>query len=142
MCRLSALAGYCVGVRHCAGHMATAQSALPAAIKRDCVAIAARALQEVADGALGNAILEVSVHTTEGELLALLVVCLLECIVGKQTIVTVVMLIFLCHAQWQRAQRRVWRQRFWLMSHRLGGGQSVGGCSGQRRQLHTCTAFW
>ncbi len=54
----------------------------------------ARDLQEVADGVLGNAILEVSIYATEGELLALLVACLLECIVGKLTIVAVVMLIF------------------------------------------------
>ncbi len=54
----------------------------------------AHALQEVADGALGNAILEVSVYATEGELLALFVACLLECIVGKPTVVAVVMLNF------------------------------------------------
>jgi hypothetical protein len=53
-----------------------------------------RALQEVTDGALGNAILEVSIYATEGELLALLVVCLFECIVGYPTIVAVVMLNF------------------------------------------------
>ncbi len=54
----------------------------------------ARALQEVTNGALGDAILEVSVYATEGELLALFVACLLECIVGKLTVVKVVMLIF------------------------------------------------
>jgi hypothetical protein len=54
----------------------------------------ALALQEVADGALGNAILEVSVYATGGELLALFVACLLECIVGKPTVVAVVMLNF------------------------------------------------
>jgi hypothetical protein len=54
----------------------------------------AHALQEVADGVLGNAILEVSVYATEGELLALLVACLLECIIGKPTVVAVVMLNF------------------------------------------------
>ncbi len=43
----------------------------------------ARALQEIADGALGNAILEVSVYTTEGELLAHNVARLLERIVGE-----------------------------------------------------------
>ncbi len=51
-----------------------------------------RALREVADRALGNAILEGSIYATEGELLVLLVACLLECIVGKPTIVAVVML--------------------------------------------------
>jgi hypothetical protein len=54
----------------------------------------ARVLREVADRVLGNAILEVSVYATEGELLGLLVACLLECIVGKLTVVAVVMLNF------------------------------------------------
>jgi hypothetical protein len=40
MCRPPALAGCCVGVRHCGGHMARVQSALPAASKRVCEAIA------------------------------------------------------------------------------------------------------
>ncbi len=54
-----------------------------------------RALQEVVDGVLGNAILEVSVYATEGELLVPFVTCsLLECIVGKPTVVAVVMLNF------------------------------------------------
>ncbi len=40
----------------------------------------ARTLREIADGAgvLGNAILEVSIYATEGELLAHVVACLLE----------------------------------------------------------------
>ena len=43
------------------------------------------------DGALGNAILKVGVHATEGKLLRTHVVtCLFEGIVGKSTIVTVV----------------------------------------------------
>ncbi len=54
----------------------------------------AHALQEVTDRALSNAILEVSVYATEGELLALFVACLVECIVGKLPIVAVVMLHF------------------------------------------------
>ncbi len=54
----------------------------------------ARALQEIADGALGDAILEVSVYATEGELLARVVACLLECIVGELTAVAVIMLNF------------------------------------------------
>jgi hypothetical protein len=54
----------------------------------------ARALREVAYGALGNAILEVSVYAIEGELLVLLMACLLECIVGKPTVVALVMLNF------------------------------------------------
>ncbi len=39
------------------------------------------ALQEVLDRAFGYAILEVSIHTTEGELLALLVAGLFESVV-------------------------------------------------------------
>jgi hypothetical protein len=54
----------------------------------------ARALQEVADGLLGDAILEVSVYATEGEFLVLLVACLLEHIVGESTVVAMIMLNF------------------------------------------------
>ncbi len=54
----------------------------------------ARALQEIADGALGDAILEVGVYATEGELLACFVACLPEPIVGESTIVAVIMLNF------------------------------------------------
>ncbi len=43
------------------------------------------------DGALGDAILEAGVHATEGELLARVVAGLFECVVGKSTIVAVVM---------------------------------------------------
>ncbi len=52
----------------------------------------ARALQEIADGALGDAILEVSIYATLGELLARVVACLLECIDGELTVVAVIML--------------------------------------------------
>ena len=44
------------------------------------------AFGEVADGALGDAILEVGVHATEGELLTRVVAGLFECVVGKSTI--------------------------------------------------------
>jgi hypothetical protein len=54
----------------------------------------ARALQEIADGALGDAFLEVSIYATEGELLARVVARLLECIVGESTVVAVIMLNF------------------------------------------------
>jgi hypothetical protein len=54
----------------------------------------ARTLREIADGALGDAILEVSVYATEGELLARVMARLLECIVRETTVVTVIMLIF------------------------------------------------
>ncbi len=53
-----------------------------------------RALREIADGAIGNAILEVSVYTTEGELLARIMARLLERIVGESIIVAVIMLNF------------------------------------------------
>jgi hypothetical protein len=56
--------------------------------------LVARALQEIADGALGDAVLEVSIYASEGELLARIVACLLECIVEESTIVTVIMLNF------------------------------------------------
>ncbi len=52
------------------------------------------ALQEIADGVLGDAILEVSVYATEGELLMRIVACLLERIVGELTAVAVIMLSF------------------------------------------------
>ncbi len=54
----------------------------------------ARTLQEIADGALSNAILEVSVYATEGELLACVAACLLERIVRESTAVAVIMLNF------------------------------------------------
>ncbi len=50
------------------------------------------ALGEVADGALGDAILEVGIDATEGELLVRVVTGLFECAVGELTIVAVVML--------------------------------------------------
>ncbi len=61
--------------------MARVQSALPAASEHVHEAIAACALQEVADRAFGYAILEVSIHATEGELPALLVAGLFESVV-------------------------------------------------------------
>ena len=50
------------------------------------------AFGEVADRALGNAILEVGVYATEGKLLACIVACLPEGIVGEAPIVAVVVL--------------------------------------------------
>jgi len=50
------------------------------------------ALGKVADGALGDAILEVCVYATEGKLLACVVACLPEGIVGEAPIVAVVVL--------------------------------------------------
>ncbi len=50
------------------------------------------AFGEVVDGALGDAILKVGVHATEGELLARVMTCLFEGIVGESPIVTVVVL--------------------------------------------------
>ncbi len=46
------------------------------------------------DKALGNAVLEVSVYATEGELLASIMARLLEQIVRESTIVAVIMLNF------------------------------------------------
>jgi hypothetical protein len=54
----------------------------------------ARALRKVADGLLGNAILKVCIHPTEGMLLVLFVAGLFECIIRKTPVVTMVMLNF------------------------------------------------
>ncbi len=47
-------------------------------------------LREVPDGMLGNSILEMRIDPTEGELLLVLLACLLECIVRPLTIVAMV----------------------------------------------------
>jgi hypothetical protein len=75
----------------------------------------ARTLQEVADGLLGNAILEVSIYTTKGKLLARIMTCPLEGVVVELPIVAVVVEDFHsvfgrvllkgklgsnCHCQW------------------------------------------
>ncbi len=52
----------------------------------------ASALGEVADGALGDAILEVGIDAAEGELLSRVVAGLLEGVVEEVTVVTVVVL--------------------------------------------------
>ncbi len=52
------------------------------------------ALQEVLDGLLGNAILELGIHPTKSELLSRIVACLLEGVVVKTPIVAVVMEYF------------------------------------------------
>jgi hypothetical protein len=49
------------------------------------------AFQEVLDGLLGNAILEVGIYPTEGELLPCFVACLLEGIDVESSIVTMVL---------------------------------------------------
>jgi hypothetical protein len=49
----------------------------------------ARALQEVLDGLLGDAILEVGINPTKGELLSCITACLLKGIVVKAPIVAV-----------------------------------------------------
>ncbi len=54
----------------------------------------ARALQEVADGSLGDAILKVCVNATEGKLLELFVGGLFECVIRKLPIVAMGMLNF------------------------------------------------
>jgi hypothetical protein len=44
------------------------------------------------NAALGNAILEVGVYATEGKLLACVVACLLEGVVGEASVVAVIVL--------------------------------------------------
>jgi len=70
--------------------MAIRQSALPAASKRVVEQLLARALREITDGALGDAILEVGIHAAEGELLSCVVAGLLEGIVVEAPVVAVV----------------------------------------------------
>ena len=53
--------------------------------------LVACALREVVDGALGNAILEVGIDSTEGELLSHVVAGLLESVVLEAPVVTVVL---------------------------------------------------
>ena len=53
-----------------------------------------RALREVADGLLGDAILKVCVYATEGKLLALFMTGLFERVIGKLPVVAMVMLNF------------------------------------------------
>ncbi len=48
------------------------------------------AFREVSDGSLGDAILEVGIYPTEGELLPCLMACLLEGIVVKASVVTMI----------------------------------------------------
>ncbi len=49
-----------------------------------------RALQEVTNSSLGNAILEMRVYPTKGELLSCVVACLAECVVKEMPISIVV----------------------------------------------------
>ncbi len=48
------------------------------------------AFQEVLDGLLGDAVLEVGIYPTEGELLPCLMACLLEGVVMKASVVTMI----------------------------------------------------
>ncbi len=75
----------------------------------------ARALQELLDGLLGNAILKVHVYTTKCELLSRVVACLLEGIVVKLPIVAVVVEDF--HS---------------MLSHVLFEGKLGGKCFGRQ----------
>ncbi len=54
------------------------------------------ALGGVLNHALGDPIMEMSIHITEGKLLVALLACLLKCIVHKLLIVAVIVLY--CHA--------------------------------------------
>jgi hypothetical protein len=94
MCHPLALADYCGGARGCAGRMATAQSELPAASKRERAAIACTRSPRDSGWSTWQCHFEVSVYATEGELLARIMARLLECIVGELTIVVVIMLNF------------------------------------------------
>jgi hypothetical protein len=49
------------------------------------------AFQEVSDGLLDNAILEVGIYPTEGELMSCFMACLLEGVVMEASIVAVIM---------------------------------------------------
>ncbi len=70
-----------------------------------------RALREVVDGLLSNAILKVCVYATEGKLLALFVTGLFECVIGKLPIVAMVMLNFNAVLGGKGLKRRIWRRR-------------------------------
>jgi hypothetical protein len=48
------------------------------------------AFQEVLDGLFGNAILEVGIYPTEGELLPCFMACLLEGVVVKASVVAMI----------------------------------------------------
>ncbi len=50
----------------------------------------AHALQEVLDGSLGNAILEVAIYPTKGELLPCVMACLSEDVVVEASVVAMV----------------------------------------------------
>jgi hypothetical protein len=68
------------------------QSGLPQASALEHAAAACEFSQEVANGLLGNAILEVGVYATEGDLLSPVAACLLDGVAVKLPIVPVIML--------------------------------------------------
>ncbi len=92
MCRPPALAGYCGGARHCAGHMAIGQSALPVASKRVRGAVSCERSRRGRGWRLGDAILEVGIDAAKGELLSCVVAGLLEGVVVEAPVVAVVVL--------------------------------------------------
>jgi hypothetical protein len=95
-------------------------------------------LQEIVDGALSDAILEMGVYATEGELLVHFVARLLKCIVRELTVVAVIMLNFYAVLGGEGLEGA----RFWRMNRQLEGGWSAGGCSGPQRSWRTCIASW
>ncbi len=76
------------------------QSGPPFASQQRMEQLLVHAFQEVLDGSLGNAILEVGVYPTKGELLPCVVACLLEGIVVEASVVAMVVEDFdsvFCH---------------------------------------------
>jgi hypothetical protein len=84
------------------------------------------ALREIADGALGGAILEVGIDAAEGELLSSVVAGLLESVVVEAS----GSVGFSRCVRRRMSQRRVWRLGSSRMNRRFGGVRSAGGCSG------------
>jgi hypothetical protein len=86
-----------------------------------------RALQEVADGALGDPILEMGIDAAEGELLSSFVAGLFEGVVLEAAIVAMVVALSSRRAQRRMSQSRVWLREFPRKSRRFEGGRSAGG---------------
>ncbi len=85
-----------------------------------------RALLEVANGSLGNAILEMRVYPTKGELLSCVVTCLAECVVKKNTRCHNGSGGFSPHALQHTVQRQSWQSLFPLMMYWVGDGRNAG----------------
>jgi hypothetical protein len=90
MCRPPALVGCCEGAQHCARRTATGKvdRLWPASARIE--QLLGHAFQEVSDGLLGNAILELGVYPTKVEFLPCVMACLWEGVVVKAPAVAVV----------------------------------------------------